>query len=211
MSDPKDLYKRLTAPFPKEAMSEDTSRGFVLDSIKAQYVIERMNEVFGVTGWTLLGEFKASQTGILFLGELIIKELDHKVTAVGFAELKSPKGKPKLIGDVYKSAKTDALSKAASWLGVGNEVFKGKGNRTPKPAPEPVQQPKQHAAPTGTMHPPQKNEGDSHRLAARSAFNNLGITDQAVMKTLYAKALRENVHKNVLENFFNRELEKTTK
>ncbi len=71
--------------------------------------------------------------------------------------------------------------------------------------------PKEHAAPTGTMHPPQNNEGDSHRLAASSAFKKLGITDQAVMKTLYAKALRENVHENVLENFFNRELEQTTK
>jgi hypothetical protein len=43
----------LRAPFPAEALSADTSRGFELTSIKAAYVLERLNEVFGLcgTGW----------------------------------------------------------------------------------------------------------------------------------------------------------------
>ena len=40
----------LRAPFPAEALSADTSRGFELPSIQAAYVIERLNEVFGVCG-----------------------------------------------------------------------------------------------------------------------------------------------------------------
>jgi hypothetical protein len=43
----------LKSPFPSEALSADTSRGFELTSIKAAYVIERLNDVFGLcgTGW----------------------------------------------------------------------------------------------------------------------------------------------------------------
>ena len=43
----------LKARFPAEALSADTSRGFELTSIKAAYVVERLNEVFGLcgTGW----------------------------------------------------------------------------------------------------------------------------------------------------------------
>jgi hypothetical protein len=51
-----DQIQALKAPFPPEALSSDTSRGFELTSIKAAQapaVIERLNEVFcpcGV-GW----------------------------------------------------------------------------------------------------------------------------------------------------------------
>jgi hypothetical protein len=40
----------LRAPFPPEALSTHTSRGFELTSIKAAYVIERLNEVFSTCG-----------------------------------------------------------------------------------------------------------------------------------------------------------------
>ena len=45
-----DQIEALRAPFPAEALSSDTSRGFELTSIKAAYVIERLNEVFGPCG-----------------------------------------------------------------------------------------------------------------------------------------------------------------
>ena len=40
----------LRAPFPNEALKPDTSRGFELTSIKAAYVIERLNDAFGPCG-----------------------------------------------------------------------------------------------------------------------------------------------------------------
>lgn len=43
-------WEALHAPFPPEALSADTSRGFELTSIKAAYIIERLNEVFGPCG-----------------------------------------------------------------------------------------------------------------------------------------------------------------
>jgi len=46
-----DQIQALKAPFPEVALSADTSRGFELTSIKAAYVIERLNEVFGPCGF----------------------------------------------------------------------------------------------------------------------------------------------------------------
>ena len=40
----------IKAPFPREALSRDTSRGFELTSIRAAFVIARLNEVFGPCG-----------------------------------------------------------------------------------------------------------------------------------------------------------------
>ena len=50
MSEEKTLYEKLTEQFPHEAFQVDDSRGFVLIGIKSAFVIERMNEVFGVLG-----------------------------------------------------------------------------------------------------------------------------------------------------------------
>jgi len=118
----KEIYDRLKAEFPKEALSKDTSRGFELTSVKAQYIIERLNEVLGIGGWQLKGEFTDHPNGVLYFGNLHImlpNDVCHTVEAIGFC------GKKKNIGDMYKSARTDALSKAASQVGVANSVFKG--------------------------------------------------------------------------------------
>jgi hypothetical protein len=116
------IYEQLTAEFAPEALSVDSSRGFELTSIKAQYVRERLNEVFGFMNWTFDGEYKEVETdGVLFFGTLTVKYGDemNSINAVGYAP------KKKNVGDMYKSANTDCLSKAASNLGVGNSVYKG--------------------------------------------------------------------------------------
>jgi hypothetical protein len=45
-----DQIQAIQAPFPPESLSSDTSRGFELTSIKAAFVIERLNQVFGPCG-----------------------------------------------------------------------------------------------------------------------------------------------------------------
>ena len=45
-----EQVQALRAPLPAEALTPDTSRGFELTSIKAAYVIERLNDVFGTCG-----------------------------------------------------------------------------------------------------------------------------------------------------------------
>ena len=117
----KSLYEQLSAPFPQEAYTRDDSRGFALTSLKPQYIVERLNEVCGVDGWELVGEFTRGDGDVLFTGKLVINDgfTGHGQIAVGAALIK------KSLSDAYKSAKTDALSKAASYFGVGNDMFKG--------------------------------------------------------------------------------------
>jgi hypothetical protein len=119
-----ELQGLLESDFPKEALSVDSSRGFELTSIKAQWIKERLNKVFSIFGWEFKENFQAGSTGILCHGELAVNIEDNQriVYATGFSANK------KNMGDSYKSAATDALSKCASYIGIGNEVFKGNVN-----------------------------------------------------------------------------------
>jgi len=124
-----EIYDQLKAPFPKEAYMADMSRGFALTSVKAQYVIERLNDVLTIAGWELQGGYdfeNAKESGVVYNGFLNVDfshcggpEVRHKIHAIGFSTTEKNKG------DMLKKARTDALSKAASYLGVANEVFKG--------------------------------------------------------------------------------------
>lgn len=121
-----EYFKDLSKDFPNEAYCVDNSRGFPLTSLKAQYIKERLNEVFTIFGWNFEEKFEVLPEGILCFGKLtlftISKDNQTKtriVTACGFSQ------KKKNLGDSYKGASTDALSKAASFVGVGNDVFKG--------------------------------------------------------------------------------------
>lgn len=124
-----NIYDQLKAPFEKEALKPDKSRwnakenkGIILTSITPQYIVDRLNIVFGIYGWDFQGTHEKVNEGVLFHGELTIKE-DNKSRTVkntGFCLLK------KNLGDMYKSASTDCLSKCASYIGVGDDVFKGK-------------------------------------------------------------------------------------
>lgn len=122
------IYLRLTAPFPEEAYGADTTRGSkVLTSLKAQFVVERLNEVFGLGNWRLDGEWKDVDDGILFIGELTAQFFENDKPVIistgpvpGFAGTDKENS-----GDAYKSARTDCLSKSSSLLGIGNEMYKG--------------------------------------------------------------------------------------
>lgn len=125
-----ELFHRLSEGFPKEAYSVDSSRGFNLTSLKAQYIKERLNTVFSVFGWEFEEAFKEVSGGIICHGELTVGieedkhdiHLERAVYATGYSAFK------KNMGDAYKGASTDALSKASSFIGIGNEVFKGNVN-----------------------------------------------------------------------------------
>lgn len=122
-----ELYKKLTAEFPSEALSKDTSRGFELTSVKAQYLVERMNEVFGPEGWRAdYVVIKENEQGIV-MKCVVIANANNGDTAIqrsgfGGAEFSAKKS----LSDIYKSAMTDSLSKTLSHIGVANDVFKGK-------------------------------------------------------------------------------------
>lgn len=121
MSKWQEIYKKLKADFPTEAYSEDRSRGFSLTSLKAQYIVERLNETVGIDGWELTGEFKEVDGGVLYFGKLTLHVDGKSVTKEGQGFSKDKNN----VGDMYKSARTEALSKAASHFGVGDAMYKG--------------------------------------------------------------------------------------
>ena len=143
----------LKAPFPAEALTADTSRGFELTSIKAAYVIERLNEVFGPcgAGWRYIhSPFEDVPTDDGRLEVVTEVALQYRLpddsagcgrvtwadgwrygTGEAWSEpILACGGKGLGRGgapytDARKSAVTDGLTKAASMIGVGHNVFKG--------------------------------------------------------------------------------------
>lgn len=141
---------KLNERFPAEALGKDTSRGFELTSIKAMYIFERLNQVFGTcgVGWRYAhtpiievgGEYVTEVALQVYIGEKGISGGINWVENVGWVEdghivwgapIYAHGGKrPATKGmspvtDANKSAVTDGLTKAASLMGIGHDVFKG--------------------------------------------------------------------------------------
>jgi len=127
------MLKELRADFPPEALKNDSSRGFDLTSIRAGFVLERLNDVFGLCGqgWKYkispFNETKDAQGNILEVGTKI--EFQWKMKDGEWSEPIPHVGGKRVVNDnitdARKSSITDALTKVASVLGVGNKVFKG--------------------------------------------------------------------------------------
>lgn len=141
---------QLSVAFPGEALTEDRSRGFVLTSIKAAYIIERLNEVFGLLGYGWrYAHSPTTRDGKEVLMQVV---LQYRCEESGEAALRWDRtsedwqsvngdagwsapifayggnqigggGTPVL--DAMKSAVTAGITKAASRLGVALAVHKG--------------------------------------------------------------------------------------
>ena len=156
-----EQIQAIKSPFPPEALSKDTSRGFELTSIKAAFVIERLNDVFGPcgVGWRYVhSPFEMAQANsgkIEIVTEVALQyrfnasndctgcdQVVWDVQANDWAFRKGASNNDwsepifacggKMAGggsapttDARKSAVTDGLTKAASMLGIGHNVFKG--------------------------------------------------------------------------------------
>lgn len=116
------LVKKLNAPLPKEALSPHPAKSY-LTVIHPMYVIERLNEVFGVGGWNYYTESILYEDKYAVVkGTLNIEKHDIHLQQYGGNNNKD-------IGDAYKGAATDALTKIASYLGIGKDIYMGKGNK----------------------------------------------------------------------------------
>lgn len=161
---PAHLRKELSAPFPSEAMHQYQGKGAKLTSIKAMWIFERLNSVFGMMGWTvdkrIVGIFdepvreevwvknddgslklnqwgkpipdKINRTGnvlytfrvVVIEARIYIRQFDlYTPFHYGWAAMDDY---PDSIGDAFKKALTDAITKVAgNFLEVGVQVFKG--------------------------------------------------------------------------------------
>lgn len=124
--DHSQLMKALSEPFPDEALRLIEKTG--MTEIIPAYEIERLNQVFGIGGW----HAKYSQETCTNIG--IDPERDQWFEATCKCVLTAPRysirieqnggSKNSDRGDAEKGAKTDALGKCCSILGIGGDVYK---------------------------------------------------------------------------------------
>jgi hypothetical protein len=112
-----ELIARLKSPLPPEAVSPNPQRpGF--SAIKPIYIVERLNEVFELNGWRFTAEIVESGRMVVVKGTLEISGYGIHIEQYGGNDNSDR-------GDAYKGACTDALSKCASYVGIGMDVYKG--------------------------------------------------------------------------------------
>jgi len=124
----------LKKPLPSEAVTQHPTKTY-LSSIKAIYVTERFNEVFGIGKWVqkVQCENVNNDTGMVVVKVIFeVPELKIYYESFGGNDNGGINNKNFDLGDAYKGATTDALTKIGSYLGVGIDVFKGKqtGSKT---------------------------------------------------------------------------------
>jgi hypothetical protein len=128
----------LRADFPKEAYKKHPTKTF-LTTLKAMYVTERLNDVFGVGRWTIDIEIiERTADYVLVQGEF--KSIDFEaITPKQFGGHKTS-GTNTEIADGFKSAVTDCQSKIASYFEIGIDMFKGNisGNGIAPKKPQPL-------------------------------------------------------------------------
>jgi hypothetical protein len=120
----------LRLPLPDEAVSPHPTKPY-LSSIKAIYVTERFNKVFGIGKWQtrVVKEHVNFDTGMVVVKLIFtVPELDIYFESFGGNDNGGSGSKNFDLGDAYKGASTDALTKIGSFLEVGIDVFKGKHN-----------------------------------------------------------------------------------
>lgn len=120
-------------PLPKEAVTQHPTKQN-LSTIKAIYVTERLNDVFGVGAWTIhtdivnpgimektritsAGKERTEYTAVL---KTLFQVSDYGIYYESIAS--SVNDDP---GDACKGATTDAITKICSYIGIGIDVFKG--------------------------------------------------------------------------------------
>ena len=163
---PEDLKAKLKEPLPREAVSPNPQKPG-LSVIKVIYVVERLNDVFGLNGWHIDNEIV--ETGRMVVVRATLSVSKYSIVIEQFGGNDNPDR-----GDAYKGACTDALSKCASYLGIGMDVYKGlhdertrdsggnHQNGSRSTAPQPV------SRPASTQNSTQSRNGAPTGLTSRN-------------------------------------------
>jgi hypothetical protein len=137
---PSVMREKLNKAMPMQSIGRHPSMSF-LSTIKSIYVTERLNDVFGSGGWDLetmlvkeerlVHNVKGKEVDydhVIVRGRLYFREFD----IYGPFQYGGHDDKTMMAVNAYKGAITDCLSKCASLLEIGIQVFKGNpDDRTP--------------------------------------------------------------------------------
>jgi len=148
---PQEKIDALATPLPPEAIAPHPTKTY-LSTIKAIYVVERLNQVFGIGGWFQRNEVVEISSEVVagdgkrYPNKMKVVHSFFEVPEYGI-KLDNFGGNDNVDeGDAFKGAATDALTKMASFLGVGMDVYKGKATQStqsPQNAPQTLHKPPQ--------------------------------------------------------------------
>lgn len=152
---PDHVVEILKRPLPAEAIGQHPTKTF-LSTIKAIYVVERFNEAFGTGEWKIDNVVVEHDDATVVVGDKTKYVNPMVVVKSTFSVPKYDLVVPDIFGgndnpdrgDAFKGAATDALTKIGSYLGVGMDVYKGKGDKTARDAAQP------HVQVQSTYKPP---------------------------------------------------------
>jgi hypothetical protein len=135
----KEMREALRMPLPVGAVTKHPTKTF-LSSIKAIYVTERLNDVFGVGSWQIKVNHVTTtdKSMVVVKVEFSIPEYGIYFECYGGNDNGGENSRNFDLGDAYKGATTDALTKIGSYLEIGIDVFKGLQTRTPTTTPPPT-------------------------------------------------------------------------
>ena len=131
-----EMIEALKKPLPTEAISQHPTKSY-LSSIKAVFVTERLSDVFGVGNWHVKSEVieKGEKGMVVVKVTLSIPKYGIEHESFGGNDNGGESSKNFDLGDAYKGATTDAITKIGSWLYIGIDVFKGNQKGAPKSDP----------------------------------------------------------------------------
>ena len=113
----KEMRKELDKPLPEESIKQHPTKPY-LSTINAIFVVERLNDVFGIGKWFIRNEIVESTNSMVIIKSVLtVPEYGIRIENFGGNDNKDK-------GDAYKGAATDALTKIGSYLGIGADVWK---------------------------------------------------------------------------------------
>jgi len=125
-----EMRNKLRLALPEKACKKHPTKSF-LTSINPMYVIERLNDVFGVGSWHVKNDVILSdinQGSIVVKVTLEIPEYNIYLEQFGGNDNGGKDKKGFDLGDCFKGACTDGLTKLASYLEIGISIYQNEGN-----------------------------------------------------------------------------------
>lgn len=191
----------LNERLPKAALkAKPGAAGFT--SINAMYVVDRLNAVFGVGGWTLKTDFitmleeQAHNKNGEYTRRMPIVKVTFDVERYGIHYECFGGNDNSDLGDAFKGSTTDALTKIGSWLGIGAGIWRGEyDHRTPDTTPAAPKAAQKDAAPTV--------EADviDYRGAVITICSNNSAVNENVCKNFGVRSVGELTNEQFLVTF----------
>ena len=163
---PAEVIAKLKEPLPAGAVSPNPQKPG-LSVIKVIYVVDRLNEVFGMNGWRFVGEVVESGPMVVVKGSLKVAKYKICIEQYGGNDNSDR-------GDAYKGACTDALSKCASYLGIGMDVYKGLHDPGRNGVPGPQNGSSTQSQRRAAKRPPRRNQPEPTGLTSANMVTRFG-------------------------------------